>query len=232
MLRHKPLKADSLIYSYDKQPKAPISSKKGPVSKSILLGPSKYPNKKTLVLDLDETLVHSSFKRVKNCDIKQPIDIDGSCQTVFVNVRPFAEDFIQQMSKYYEIVMFTASIQKYAQPIFNKLDTERLCSAMLFRESCSIDPKTGFMVKDMTRLGRRIEDVIIIDNSPNSYHYQPENALPSKTWINDRLDYELRDMIPFLRKLTEVKDVRHFLSKVVDVTQGSRTPVFNKRKAG
>ena len=75
------------------------------------------------------------------------------------------------MSKYYELVMFTASIQKYAQPIFNKLDPNRLCTQMLFRESCSIDPKTGYMVKDMSRLGRRLEDVIIIDNSPNSYHY-------------------------------------------------------------
>jgi hypothetical protein len=39
-------------------------------------------------------------------------------------------------------------------------------------------------------------------------------------------------MIPFLRKLSEVKDVRQFISKVIDYTAGSRTPVFNKRKAG
>ena len=103
---------------------------------------------------------------------------------------------------------------------------------MLFRESCSIDPKTGYMVKDMSRLGRRLEDVIIIDNSPNSYHYQPENALPSKNWIKDPQDYELRDMVPFLKKLSGVKDVRQFLNKVIDYTQGTKTPVFNKRKAG
>ena len=57
------------------------------------------------------------------------------------------------------------------------------------------------MVKDMTRLGRRIEDVIIIDNSQNSYYFQPENALPSKSWTKDMDDYELRDMIPFLKRL-------------------------------
>jgi RNA polymerase II subunit A small phosphatase-like protein len=66
--------------------------------------------RKTLVLDLDETLVHSSFKKVRNADIKQPIDLDGYLQTIYVNVRPYAEEFILQMSKYYEIVMFTASI--------------------------------------------------------------------------------------------------------------------------
>ena len=105
---------------------------------------------------------------------------------------------------------------------------------MLFREHCTVDAKTGFMVKDMTRLGRNIEDVIIIDNSPNSYHYQPENALPSKTWLKDKEDFELKEMMPFLKKLahSSTKDVRNYLSKVVDITAGSKTPVFNKRKAG
>jgi RNA polymerase II subunit A small phosphatase-like protein len=67
--------------------------------------------------------------------------------------------------------MFTASISKYAQPIFNKIDGNRVCSYNLYREHCTIDPKTGYMVKDLSRLGRKMEDVIIIDNSPNSYHY-------------------------------------------------------------
>ena len=91
---------------------------------------------------------------------------------------------------------------------------------MLFREHCTIDAETGYMVKDLTRLGRRIENVIIVDNSANSYYFQPENALPSLSWIKDRSDYELKDMVPFLKKLAEpqVKDVRQFLSKVVDVT--------------
>jgi RNA polymerase II subunit A small phosphatase-like protein len=64
------------------------------VNKSILLGPMEFQGRKTLVLDLDETLVHSSFKKVRNADIKQAIDIDGYLQTIFVNVRPYAEEFI------------------------------------------------------------------------------------------------------------------------------------------
>ena len=63
-----------------------------------------------LVLDLDETLVHSSFKKVKNYDIQQPIDLDGYLHTVYVNIRPFAEEFILAMSKCFEVIMFTASI--------------------------------------------------------------------------------------------------------------------------
>ena len=89
------------------------------------------------------------------------------------------------------------------------------------------------MVKDMTRLGRKIENVIIVDNSPNSYFFQPENALPSLSWIKDKQDYELRDMVPFLKKLSypSVTDVRFYLDKVIDVTEGTKTPVFNRRKA-
>jgi carboxy-terminal domain RNA polymerase II polypeptide A small phosphatase len=89
------------------------------------------------------------------------------------------------MCKYFEVIMFTASIRKYAMPIFRKLDKNRQTKGMLFREHCTIDPKTQYMVKDLSKLGRNIEKVIIIDNSPNSYYYHPENSLPSKTWTKD-----------------------------------------------
>ena len=104
---------------------------------------------------------------------------------------------------------------------------------MLYREHCTIHAQNGFMVKDLSKLGRRIENVIIIDNSPNSYFFQPENSMPSISWIKDRTDFELRDMVPFLIKLSsnKVTDVRQYLSKVIDYTDGTRTPVFNKKKA-
>ena len=104
---------------------------------------------------------------------------------------------------------------------------------MLFREHCTVHPTTGFMVKDLSRLGRRLENVIIIDNSPNSYFFQPENALPSLNWIKDKQDCELRDMMPFLIRLADnnIRDVRKFLPKVVDIFEGSKQPYFNRSKA-
>ena len=75
------------------------------------------------------------------------------------------------MSKYFEIVIFTASIKKYAQAVYRKIDQHKVTSGMLFREHCSIDPKTQYMVKDMSIIGRPIESVIIIDNTPFSYMY-------------------------------------------------------------
>jgi len=55
-----------------------------------LLGPQRRNDlgKKTLVLDLDETLVHSSFKAVENPDIVLPVEIEGSICNIFILVRP------------------------------------------------------------------------------------------------------------------------------------------------
>ena len=70
-------------------------------------------NKKTLVLDLDETLVHSGFKPFHvNSDIILKIELDGRVHDIHVLVRPGVEEFLDKMSKHYELVVFTASLSK------------------------------------------------------------------------------------------------------------------------
>ena len=103
---------------------------------------------------------------------------------VYVAVRPGTHEFLAEMSKYYELVIFTASLSKYANPLMDILDPEGLCTARLFREHCTYDDRV--YVKDMSIIGRRIEDVILIDNSPNSYRPQPENAVPILSWYDDQ----------------------------------------------
>ena len=73
--------------------------------------------KKTLVLDLDETLVHSSFKPVENADIVLPVEIEGSVCNIYILVRPGVSTFLKRMYKHYELVVFTASLSKYAEPL-------------------------------------------------------------------------------------------------------------------
>lgn len=68
----------------------------------------------------------------------------------------------------------------------------------------------------MARLGRPLTDVIIIDNSPTSYLFQPENALPCTSWYDDMSDRELNELVPILEKLAIVKDVRPYLTKLVN----------------
>ena len=61
------------------------------------------------------------------------------------------------------------------------------------------------------RLGRDMKDLIIIDNSPLSYQFQPENAVPSISWYDDKNDTQLLDYIPLLKELSRVDDVRPFI---------------------
>lgn len=66
-------------------------------------------------------------------------------------------------------------------------------------------------LKDLSQLGRPIADTIILDNSPASYIFNPNNAVPVSSWFNDPHDAELTDLIPFLKDLTDVQDIRGIL---------------------
>lgn len=89
------------------------------------------------MLDLDETLVHSSFKPVPNSDFIVPVDIEDVIHHVHVLKRPFLAEFLKQVVIDYEIVVFTASLAKYADPVLDILDPQKLITHRLFRESCT-----------------------------------------------------------------------------------------------
>lgn len=161
--------------------------------------------KPCLVLDLDETLVHSSFKPVPNPDFVIPVEIEGIITDVYVLKRPWVDYFMEEVAELYEIVVFTASLAKYADPLLDLLDKKNVIRHRLFRESCY--PFQGNYVKDLTCLGRDMRRVIIVDNSPHSYAFQPQNALPVSSFIDDPRDNDLLDMLPYLRELAEAPDV-------------------------
>ncbi|KAH8828312.1 protein phosphatase [Flagelloscypha sp. PMI_526] len=169
-----------------------------------------HKGKKCLVLDLDETLVHSSFKAVAQCDFIVPVEIEYHVHQFHVLKRPGVDDFLKQMGEIYEIVVFTASLSKYADPVLDKLDIHKVVAHRLFRESCY--SHKGNYVKDLSQLGRPIADTIILDNSPASYIFHPHNAVPVSSWFNDPHDAELTDLVPFLADLTAVPDVRGILN--------------------
>ena len=93
--------------------------------------------KKCLVLDLDETLVHSSFKPVANADFIIPVEIDDQVYQVYVLKRPRVDDFMKAVGEKFEVVIFTASLSKYADPVIDLLDKHRVCRHRLFREACT-----------------------------------------------------------------------------------------------
>ncbi|KRZ70127.1 CTD small phosphatase-like protein [Trichinella papuae] len=185
-------------------------------SSERLLLPPVHPsdvNKKCLIVDLDETLVHSSFKPVKNPDFVIPVEIDGVVHQVYVLKRPYVDEFLQQISANFECILFTASlaklyglfILKYADPVADLLDRWGVFRSRLFREACVFHK--GNYVKDLNRLGRDLKHVLIVDNSPASYAFHPDNAVPVQSWFDDLHDTELLDLLPLLDKLATADNV-------------------------
>ena len=175
-------------------------------------------NKKCLVIDLDETLVHSSFKPISNADFIVPVEIDGTIHQVYVLKRPFVDEFLKKMGELYECVLFTASLAKYADPVTDLLDKWDVFRARLFRESCVFH--RGNYVKDLGRLGRKIDHIIILDNSPASYFFHPENAVPCTSWFDDMDNKELLEMIPFFEELSSSDNIYSLLRTIQQKTEG------------
>ena len=182
----------------------------------LLLPPKEkeFKNKKTLILDLDETLVHSSFTPFEKNDIILEVDFEGVIYKIYVLVRPFAKEFLVKVSQYFELVIFTASIPKYASPLLDILDKEKNIRYRLFREDCTFI--NGLYIKDLKRLNRPLQDLIIVDNSPIAYAFNSENGLPIKTWYEDPNDTELNKILPLLIFLSNVKDVRRYIDLFVE----------------
>ena len=178
-------------------------------------------NKKTLILDLDETLVHSSFKPINfnnishKPDIFLKINFRDNIHNVYVLKRPYVYEFLKEMNKIYNIIIFTASVKEYANPLLDTLDTEKIIKQRLFREDCCIG-SSGKFVKDLKILNMNLKDLILVDNNPISYSYNICNGIPIKTWHFDKTDQELLKLVPVLQFLANVNDVREYIPKLVE----------------
>jgi len=176
--------------------------------------------KKTLVLDLDETLVHSGFEGSRETsDFVLSMHVENTHMELFVKLRPFLKEFLQEVSKHFEIVIFTASMLTYADPVIDLMLHAAGVESIpedhrLFRESCEYDPETGSFRKDLMALGRDLKQVIIVDNSPTAYSRNPYNAIPIPTWIDDENDRCLLDVLSILKTLIPVPDVRTVLKQL------------------
>lgn len=115
----------------------------------------------TLVLDLDETLIHSSPDPLPGWDFTVPFVAEEGPQLRYVKKRPGLDLFLSRVCALFEVIIFTASTQNYASSVIDKIDPNRLIHSRLYREACILRPD-GF-VKDLRRLNRDLHRVIIVD---------------------------------------------------------------------
>ncbi len=115
------------------------------------------------------------------------------------------------MSKYFEIVIFTASAQDYADRIIDKLDPDNtLIHHRLYRQHLTYEDKTKYY-KDLSKIGRDLNKILIIDNNKKNFKLQVENGIKITTWKGDPFDICLLDLINKLINIadSDIKDVRN-----------------------
>ncbi|CAD8044955.1 unnamed protein product [Paramecium primaurelia] len=169
---------------------------------------------KTLVLDLDETLIHCNEQPQMKFDFKIPIQMpNGQTHEAGISVRPFAQQFLQECSKHFEVMIFTASHPLYADKIIDKLDpTKKWVTCRLYREHC-IQTQQGIYVKDLRILNRNLKDVVLIDNAAYSFAFQIDNGIPIIPYIDNAKDNELIGVIDYLKVLLQIEDAREINAK-------------------
>lgn len=118
-------------------------------------------------------------------------------------VRPGAQMFLAEMSKVYEVVIFTAAMQDYADWVLDQLDTGKWISHRLYRQHTSLD--NGVFIKDLERIGRDLTKTIIVDNVAENFQKQPENGILIKSWYDDPNDDALYELGPLLKLIISKK---------------------------
>ena len=156
----------------------------------------------TLVLDLDETLIHC-LRSGNNKDTNK-------IRNKF-NVRPYAIKFLNNVSEFYEVVIFTAAIQLYADPIIDDIDPCSKISHRLYRNHTKTDLNS--YIKDLALIGRSLESTIIVDNIAENFRKQKENGIHIRDFYGDSADRRLKKLSVMLIQIAKMKptDIRNEL---------------------
>eukprot|EP00801_Mesodinium_rubrum_P008110 Mrub_08125.p1 GENE.Mrub_08125~~Mrub_08125.p1 ORF type:complete len:238 (-),score=11.03 Mrub_08125:148-804(-) len=170
------------------------------------LVPPKSSNKPTLVLDLDHTLIYASETPIAEYDFVIPIFKNKKLTILYVKKRPYLDQFLERLSHYYELIVFSAATPAYAELVVEKIDLNQVIDYRLYRYACSSDGSNLF--KDLSYLGRDLSNTIIIDDSPQNFIKQPQNGLLIYKYKGDTNDNHLEMLINYLLKIKDYPNVR------------------------
>lgn len=180
------------------------------IQEGLVLLPE-YNKKKTLILDMDETLIHADFDgKFDHHDKTIRFTYENQEVSVEIFLRPGVLEFLQKVCEIFEIFIFTASKKEYADAVLDYLDPEKkIIKHRLYRNSCiPINNKT--YIKDLSIfVNRKPENIILVDNSFYSFYRQPSNGVLINSFYNDPDDNELKNLFNYLQNyLLPVKDIR------------------------
>lgn len=203
------------------------------------------------MLDLDETLIHSELVDI-DCEEHAPtptmfyVHLDDFAKVnkkLLVRKRPFLMEFLLNASQKYQLVVFTAGMETYADAVLDELDPTRVIfSKRLYRQHCTPmecqvnDTATAGYSKNLHVLETDMERTVLVDNSMHSFAKdQLENAVPIPSYINDHTDFALILLSQLLCYLAESGDVRFALAGIFNLSQKRivsdvQSPVVEKKE--
>ena len=190
--------------------------------------------KLSVVLDLDETLVHSRFVNKDDGSIRQrerrktatvatnEFILNIGDETIRVNRRPGLKKFLAEASELFNLYIFTAAIEDYARPVIDYLDPKKnIFSGRFYRGSCFQMPNRTY-AKDLFHVCDDLKRVVLVDNNCNSFALQKSNGIPISSFYDDASDIALIKLMKFLKYLTKVQDVRPRLKSLFNVCEVPR----------
>lgn len=149
----------------------------------------------TLIMDLDKVLVKLEYDRSHGWQVIK---------------RPGADEFLKQMQFYYEIVIFSDDMNPVAMDVMIKWGVR--FNSVLHREFCK--RKRDHYIKDMSKLGRKPDKMVMLDHDPVAFSLQPENGIEIRPFDGDPDDRELHDLLEFFKAMASSgKDTREFISE-------------------
>lgn len=170
------------------------------------LSPSAAQWTRTLVLDLDDTIVKRDWNRERGWRVFK---------------RPGLEPFLRHLAQYYEIVVFTDQQPTFGEPVLDRLDPNRTISYRLYRDATRYTQ--GVHVRDISQLNRDPARVIYITAHPETHLLQPENSIDVPLFDLAQDDTTLLDLMPLLESMVRrnVPDVRDVLTSYKEESEAT-----------
>lgn len=198
-----------------------------------------FSQRTTILIDLDETLIHSSFEKPEFYSFSLSIPFNDNNYDIYVQVRPGAENFLRTLCGLcynsntssdssstgfiFDVFIFTASMAEYAVPVMQRIAPWFPSCRVLTRQHCTClqnqVSNTTIVVKDLTIFkDRSISKMILVDNAAESFLLQPQNGILVSTWIGDVTDTVLiqdgpGSLMHFLKVCAMSDDVRSVISQ-------------------
>eukprot|EP01066_Platyproteum_vivax_P008943 Platyproteum_vivax@DN3880_c0_g1_i1.p1 len=184
--------------------------------------------KRTVLLDLDDTLVKTCLnQKLKNRSPNFKISLRKE-GTFYVYTRPYVEEFLKELSKHFNIDVFTSADEQYAGVIADKLDKKKRYIRSIYHKAHCI-MREECCLKDLRLLGCDLQTTILVDNSITSLVCNYDNGLLIQTWDGSINDRRLLEVLDVLIASKDVPDVRPFLRKLYNLENSVKECLSSNR---